>query len=100
MNPMRTATGAGVPYRVVVAGAELRLLVLAADVAGCVGVDLDSGAFVRASHPPVEELRRPYDIVSAEIAGAIEPPDDARPEALELAEPPKPVGRLSPKRAE
>ncbi len=38
-----------VRYRVAVAGAELRMLVLAAGPSGCVGVDLDSGAFVRPS---------------------------------------------------
>ncbi len=88
------------PYRVVVAGAELRLLVLAADVNGCVGVDLDTGAFVRASHPAGDTLPQPFDIVAAEIAGAVEPPDPARPEALELAEGPKPVGQIALKRAE
>ncbi|MDQ4098477.1 MAG: hypothetical protein M3144_11500 [Actinomycetota bacterium] len=76
------------------------MLVLAADVKGCVGVDLDTGAFVRASHPPMDHPPRPFTVVSAHIAGAVEPPDAARPEALELEDSPKPVGRLSVKRAE
>jgi hypothetical protein len=84
----------------VIAGAELRMLVLAADVAGCVGVDLDTGAFVRASHPPGDSVAAAFDVVAAEMAGAVEPPDAARPEAIELAEPPAVVGQLSPKRAE
>jgi hypothetical protein len=96
MNAMRTGIAfrqaaelgpaAMPPYRVVVAGAELRLLVLAADVNGCVGVDLDTGAFVRASHPAGDTLPQPFDVVAAEIAGAVEPPDPARPIALKRAE--------------
>ena len=40
---------ADVRFRVAVAGAELKMLVLAPRPSGCVGVDLDSGAFVRAA---------------------------------------------------
>jgi hypothetical protein len=98
MKPMRTVVN-GTPYRHVVAGAELRLLVLAADSHGCVGVDLDSGAFVRASHPPGSPPG-PFDVVSAEMAGAVEPPDAARPEAVELSQSPERIGRLTAKRAE
>ncbi len=87
-------------YRVVVSGAELRMLVLAAESRGCVGVDLDSGAFVWATHPPGGALPAPFDVVAAEMAGAVEPPDPARPEALELATPPRRIGRLPAKRAE
>ncbi len=101
---MRTAALAhapgGTPYRVVVPGAQLRLLVLAAEGQGCVGVDMDTGAFVRASHPAGSEPPAVFEIVEGEIAGAIEPPDAARPEALELTEPPKPVGRLALRRAD
>lgn len=101
---MRAATAfkhaGGVPYRVVVPGAELRMLVLVADPRGCVGVDLDSGSFVRASHPVATELPSPFEVVAGEIEGAMEPPDAARPEAVILAEPPTPVGQLPLKRAE
>ncbi|MGH9226276.1 MAG: hypothetical protein ACRD2W_21365 [Acidimicrobiales bacterium] len=100
-GPNAAAAGT-IPYRVVVAGAELQLLILAADVGGCVGVDLDSGAFVRPSHPPVPtaDLAVPFDIVAAEIAGSIEPPDASRPEALELAGTPEVIGQLLPRKAE
>ena len=91
---------AGIAFRAVVAGAELRMLVLAADRQGCVGVDLESGAFVRASHPTATEPPQPFDVIAAELAGSLEPPDAARPEAVELAEAPKRVGHLSPRRAE
>ncbi len=113
---MRTAALAHAPggtlYRVVVPGARLRLLVLAADgggdgggdiggcVGGCVGVDLDTGAFVRAAHPAGADPPGAFEVVEGEIAGAVEPPDPARPEALELAAPPRPVGRLSVRRAD
>ena len=101
-GPNAVVASGTIPYRVVVAGAELQLLVLAADVQGCVGVDLDSGAFVRASHPPlpVADLPAPFDLVAAEIAGSIEPPDPSRPEALELAGAPEVVGQLAVKKAE
>ena len=91
---------AGTTYRVVVPGTEIRMLVLAADAKGCVGVDLDTGAFVRASHPRLDAPPGPFSVVSAEIAGAVEPPDAARPEALELSGPPETIGQMSLKRAE
>src|SRR5215213_6934555 len=101
---MRAATAfkhaAHVPYRVVVPGAELQMLVLTAAASGCVGVDLETGAFVYASHPPGTDIPEPFDIVSAEIGGTVEPPDAARPEALELAAPPEAAGRMTLKRAE
>lgn len=96
---MRSAT-ATLNYRVVIPGSELRMLVLAADGRGCVGVDLESGAFVRASHPAASTIFAPFDVVSAEIAGAVEPPDAARPEALELTAAPEPVGSIPVRRAE
>lgn len=96
----RPAAGAGISYRVVIPGAELRMLVLAADARTCVGVDLESGAFVRASHPAATTGFAAFDVVAAEIAGAVEPPDAARPEALELAGPPEPVGHIPVRKAE
>lgn len=75
-------------------------MVLAPDAQGVVGVDLDTGAFVRASHPRGAETPAPFDVVTGEVAGAIEPPDAARPEAIELAGPPTVVGRVPLKRAE
>lgn len=87
-------------YRVVTPGAELQMLLLAAEPGGSVGVDLDSGAFVRAAHPPAAEPLATYDIVAATIAGAPEPPDGARPEAIDLAGTPERVGQMPPRRAE
>ncbi len=93
-------TGSAPLYRVLVPGAELRLLVLASDAEGCVGVDLDTGAFVRASHPAAGEPPEPFEIVAGSIVGALEPPDPARPEALELAEEPQRVGRMPARKAD
>lgn len=90
----------GLSYRVVVAGTELRMLVLATEPSGSVGVDLDSRAFVRAAHPPGEAGAATFDVVTGEIAGSVDPPDAARPEAVELGAPPRRVGRLSARRAE
>jgi hypothetical protein len=88
------------PRRVAISGAELQMLVLAADARGCVGVDLDSGAFVRASHPGHDErMAEAFDIVTGRIAGG-DPPDASRPETVTLAAPPRVTGRLSGRRAE
>lgn len=83
------------------AGAELRMLVLAPQPDGCVGVDLESGAFVRAIFPfPAEEPLEAFDVTSAPIGGPVEPPDTVRPEAVVLAAPPARIGSLRPRRAE
>ena len=89
-----------VKYRVVVAGAELRMLVLAADWNYSVGVDLDSGAFVRTIHPRGTEALAPLDVATAAMGYPIEPPDPACPEAVELIAPPRRLGRIKPRRAE
>lgn len=95
-----------VPYLVAVAGAELRMLVLAADPGGCVGVDLESGAFVRATYDRRRRSSRgggeptTFDLVSGEIAPSSDPPDVSRPETVVLAAPPKRTGQLSARRAE
>ncbi|MCA1656257.1 MAG: hypothetical protein LC713_00810 [Actinobacteria bacterium] len=88
-------------YRVAVAGAELQLLVLALEPDGCVGVDLDSGAFVRALYPGGGRLAlSPFDVASVAIGGPLDPPDASRPEAVLLESPPQRVGRLRLHRAE
>jgi hypothetical protein len=99
---MRTVTlgTATIPYRVVAPGTDLQMLLLGCDQQGVVGVDLDSGAFVRATHPPVPVWLEPFSVVKGEIAGAVEPPDAARPEALELTAPPEIVGHYPVRRAE
>lgn len=91
-------------FRVAVAGAELRMLVLASEERGCVGVDVDSGAFVRADYPasgssdPASRLS-PLDLVSAPLGPPVDPPDPARPEAVSLESAPRRVGRFSSRRA-
>ena len=90
-----------VRYRVAVAGAELRMLVLAPQPDGCVGVDLESGAFVRAIYPAGStEPLEAFDVTSAPIGAPLDPPDTVRPEAVALAAPPERIGSLAPRRAE
>jgi hypothetical protein len=90
-----------VPCRVAVAGAELRMLVLAPQPDGCVGVDLDSGAFVRAIYPNAgDEPLNAFDVTTAPIGEPLDPPDTVRPEAVALARAPERIGDLSPRRAE
>ena len=90
-----------VRFRVVVAGAELRMMVLASQPDGCVGVDLDSGAFVRAVFPVDDaEALEPFDVTSAPIGAPFDPPDTVRPEAVALAAPPRRTGAMPPRRAE
>jgi hypothetical protein len=94
------------PFRVEVAGAELRMLVLASQPDGCVGIDLESGAFVRAIFPTGDypnssgEPLEPYDVTTAPIGEPLDPPDTVRPEAVALDSPPQRIGHLSPRRAE
>lgn len=90
-----------VSYRVGIAGAELHMVVLAADARGCVGVDLESGAFVRASYsadsgPAFDS----FDVVSGRIAESAQPLDASRPETVELEEPPVRSGRLADRKVE
>jgi hypothetical protein len=88
-------------YRVAIAGAELRMLVLATQPDGCVGIDLDSGAFVRAIYPlDGAEPLEPFDVTTAPIGAPLDPPDTVRPEAVSLAGPPERVGTLTLRRAE
>jgi hypothetical protein len=86
--------------RVAEVGAQLELLVLASDPAGCIGVDLASGAFVRAHHP-VDGVRylKPFAVASGQL-GAIDMDDAAEPERADLTEPLRPTARLHPRQAE
>jgi hypothetical protein len=81
-------------------GVELELLILAARRDGCTGVDLASGALVRATHPDASVLPalRPYDIACGAVGDG--EADAAHPEAVVLAAPPEAVGRLHGRRAE
>src|SRR5205807_9242919 len=85
--------------RVAQAGAQLDLLVLAAEPAGCIGVDVASGAFVRARYPAATRLLRPFQIARGRLAHD-EVPDAAQPELVDLTDAPRPAGRLAPRRAE
>jgi hypothetical protein len=87
---------ATLPQRTSRPGTQLSLVVLAAEPGGCIAVDLDSGALVRAGHPGVwSDPPAPYDLVQ----GTLGDPtalvfDPARPEAVLLEAPPRRVGRL------
>lgn len=97
---MRTAV-ASPPCRPRVAGTEVRILVLVADAHGVMGVELGSGAPVRARYPEPAVLRpAPFDVVVAPLAATTELPDPCHPEAVELAELPEPFGHLGGRRAE
>jgi hypothetical protein len=78
------------------------MLVLAAEADGCVGVDLESGAFVRAMYRRrgrSDELA-PFDVAVGEVVTPDEPPDVSRPETVALARRPQRTGQLAPRRAE
>jgi hypothetical protein len=72
--------------------------VLAAGAQEWAGVDLASGAFVRArvvdGRAAVTGEWAPYDVAVLEIAPDGEPPDPARPEAVDLAADPEHAGRM------
>lgn len=83
-------------------GTTLELLVVAVRPRYCAGVDLASGALVRAWAPssPTENLYL-YDTVRVVVDGGSDKvPDPAEPEALWLAGPPERTGRLSRRRIE
>ncbi len=83
-------------------GTQLKLLVLAVDVDQCAGVDLASGALVRAWYPePVDLDMRPYDVVIGTIDDSADLlPDPTEPEAVVIAGPPSYVGRITGRQAE
>src|SRR4051794_30388771 len=87
-------------------GTDLQLLVLVSTADGCIAVDTDSGALVRASYsiPQGIELDlQPacFDLVTASIAAREDPDlEPTLPEAVELAGPPRRVGHLSRRKAE
>jgi len=86
----------------VAAGAVLELLVVAADGHHCAGVDMDSGALVRAWSPSANGHRlQPYDVVQVTLDENTDVvPDPSEPEALALTAAPEPVGRLAGRKAE
>jgi len=77
------------------------MLVLAPQPDGCVGIDLDSGAFVRALYPDLgDDALEAFDVTTAPIGAPLDPPDTVRPEAVALAAPPERIGSLRGRRAE
>jgi len=89
------------PQRSGEVGVELSLLVLSVSSLGLAAVDLASGAVVRTGAEQLGDLDlRPYDVVSARLSEEPEPMDPTQPEAVSLAEPPTPVRRLAPRRAD
>jgi hypothetical protein len=83
-------------------GATLELLVLSADGNHCAGVDLASGALVRAWSAEASAHRlRPYDVVAVTLDddfGGV--PDPHQPEGVLLAGPPEPLRRVSGRRVQ
>ncbi len=90
------------PRRTNTPGTQLELLVLAAGVDNCAGIDLVSGALVRAWSPdPIKDDLRPYDVVGGTLDDTVDLlPDPSQPEAVPLIEPPERVGRIIGRRAE
>ncbi|MBV8162616.1 MAG: hypothetical protein JO265_16990 [Acidimicrobiia bacterium] len=86
--------------RAATAGARLELLVLASEPSGSIGVDLASGAFVRARHPTAGgRILRPFSVASGELAPG-DMCDASQPELAELSGPLRPTARLNPRKAE
>jgi hypothetical protein len=102
LDPVSDA-GAALPRRLDAPGTTLELLVVATDRDSCAGVDLASGALVRAWSPePLDPNLRAFDVVSATL-DADHPelvPDPSQPEAVAVAAPPEQIGRLTGRRAE
>ena len=87
-------------------GTDLQLLVLAATADGCIAIDTESGALVRASYALPEGIElelQPacFDVVTASIAPRDDPDlEPTLPEAVELSGPPHRIGRLSRRKAD
>jgi hypothetical protein len=90
------------PRRTNTPGTSLELLVLASAVDHCAGIDLLSGALVRAWSPArIDDDLRPYDVIGATLDDTIDLlPDPSQPEAVALREAPQRIGRLTGRRVE
>jgi hypothetical protein len=75
------------------------MLVLVPSPHECIGVDLDSGALVRALVPAGSGLM-PYDVASAGVADDGDGDELAPPETVSLATSARHLGRLTGRRAE
>ena len=77
-------------------GATVTLLILASGRHGGIGVDLDSGALVRARYRrPLTAPVRPFDVSTSIVSDGQDEPDPTRPEALVLEGPLERAGRMS-----
>lgn len=87
--------------RTSLAGAELRLLVLAGGLRWCAAIDLATGALVGArwSEPSPGPLAA-FTVVRAKLSDDQGDADPVRPEEVGLDAAPRPVGRASRRRAE
>ena len=90
------------PHAPLAEGATLELLVVSADDVHCAGIDLATGALVRAWAPAPPEARiRPYDVVHVTCHDDPEMvPDPAQPEAVAVVAPPEVVSRMTNRRCE
>lgn len=75
------------------------MLVLVPSPRECIGIDLASGALVRAIVPAGSGLM-PYDVAAAAMAEEEVPDELVPPETVELATPARRIGRLTGRRAE
>ncbi len=82
-------------------GTVLRLMVVSTGRRHCAGIDLASGALVRAWSPaPVDPRLCPYELVEVTIAAGDDVvPDPCEPEAVVTQGPPTLAGRLTGRRA-
>jgi hypothetical protein len=102
LDPVSNA-GAALPRRVDTPGTTLELLVVAANRDNCAGVDLVSGALVRAWSPsPIDPKLEPFDVIAATLDDDHSDlvPDPCQPEAVVVAGPLQTIGRLTGRRAE
>jgi hypothetical protein len=82
-------------------GTTLQLMVVSTGARHCAGIDLASGALVRAwSVDAVDPRLRPYDLVTVTVASDPDVvPDPSEPEAVVISGVPALVGRLAGRRA-
>ena len=86
--------------RTSLAGAEVKLLLLAGGQRWCAAMHLETGALVGARwDEPVSGLS-PFVVARARVAGDQSDADPVRPEEVTLDAPPRPVGTASRRRAE
>jgi hypothetical protein len=90
------------PRRVDKPGTTLKLMALAVDRDHCAGVDLASGALVRAwTREPVDVGLEPYDVVAGTLHEDLDLlPDPNQPEAVVVSGPLEKVGHVRGRRAE